>query len=51
MSNPTEYWAEATQAFFHVTNRTDVTGGLNMYVLIALIVTIYAMSSTIVTLV
>ncbi|XP_071174296.1 uncharacterized protein [Mytilus edulis] len=30
MSNPTEYWAEATQAFFHVTNRTDVTGGLNM---------------------
>ncbi|XP_076092674.1 uncharacterized protein LOC143064049 [Mytilus galloprovincialis] len=30
MANPTEFWAEATQAFFHVTGRSDVTGGLNM---------------------
>ncbi|CAC5413991.1 unnamed protein product [Mytilus coruscus] len=30
MANVNEFWAEATQAFFHVTGRSDVTGGLNM---------------------
>ncbi|ESO86051.1 hypothetical protein LOTGIDRAFT_235630 [Lottia gigantea] len=29
-ANSAEYWAEATEAFFMATTRTDVTGGTNM---------------------
>ncbi|ESO86050.1 hypothetical protein LOTGIDRAFT_235629 [Lottia gigantea] len=29
-ANSAEYWAEATEAFFFATTRTDVTGGTNM---------------------